>query len=183
MANFLSLPAFASKDQIHVVVETPRHAQAKFKYEQDLGVFMLSRALTLGLAYPYDWGFVPSTKAPDGDPIDALILHNITTSPGVVLRCEPIGILDVLQTENRRSLRNDRLMVVPMQSSHPDARHVRELPASLRHQAEEFFTAATAGTGKTLKFLGWRGPRAAFAAIRRAQRAFERSAADRRPRS
>jgi inorganic pyrophosphatase len=177
MANLVALPALASRIDVHVVVETPRHAQAKFKYEPELGVFMLSRALTLGLSYPYDWGFVPSTTAPDGDPIDALVLHTITTSPGVVLRCRPIGILDVLQTQDRRSLRNDRLMVVPVKSRHTDARDVRDLPASLRHQAEEFFTAATAGTGKRLKFLGWRGPRAAMAAIRRAQHAYERSGA------
>lgn len=176
MTNLLSLPAFASKTDVHVVVETPRHAQAKFRYEPELGVFMLSRALTLGLSYSYDWGFVPSTKAPDGDPVDALALHQITTSPGVVLRCRPIGILDVLQIQDRRALRNDRLMVVPVKSRHPDVRDVRDLPASLRHQAEEFFTAATAGTGKRLKFLGWRGPTAALATIRRAQRTFERSA-------
>lgn len=175
MTDLLSLPAFASRTDVHVVVETPRHAQAKFKYEPELGVFMLSRALTLGLSYLYDWGFVPSTTAPDGDPIDALVLHTVTTSPGVVLRCRPIGILDVLQTQDRHSLRNDRLMVVPVKSRHPDARDVRDLPASLRHQAEEFFTAATAGTGKRLKFLGWRGPRAAVAAIKRAQHAYERS--------
>src|SRR5687768_14891682 len=75
MIDLLALPAFASRSGIHVVVETPRHAQAKFKYEPELGVFMLSRALTLGLSYPYAWGFVPSTTAPDGDPIDALVLH------------------------------------------------------------------------------------------------------------
>jgi inorganic pyrophosphatase len=173
MADLLRLPTFASKTDIHVVVETPRHAQAKFKYEPSLGIFMLSRALTLGLSYPYDWGFVPSTSAPDGDPIDALIMHNITTSPGVLLRCKPIGILDVQQSENGRSLRNDRLMVVPVKSRfQPGASDVRNLPPSLRHQAEEFFVAATAGTGKTLKFLGWRGPNAAMAAIRRAHKAF-----------
>jgi inorganic pyrophosphatase len=173
MADLLRLPTFASRTDIHVVVETPRHAQAKFKYEPSLGIFMLSRALTLGLSYPYDWGFVPSTSAPDGDPIDALVMHNVTTSPGVVLRCKPIGILDVQQSENGRSLRNDRLMVVPVKSSfQAGASDVRDLPSSLRHQAEEFFVAATAGTGKTLKFLGWRGPKAAMAAIRRAHKAF-----------
>lgn len=173
MADLLHLPTFASKTDIHVVVETPRHAQAKFKYEPKLGIFMLSRALTLGLSYPYDWGFVPSTSAPDGDPIDALVMHNVTTSPGVVLRCKPIGILDVQQSENSRSIRNDRLLVVPIRSSvQSGARDVRDLPSSLRHQAEEFFVAATAGTGKKLKFLGWRGPNAAMAAVRRAHKAF-----------
>jgi inorganic pyrophosphatase len=174
VTDFLSLPTFASNTDIHVVVETPRYAQAKFKYEPGLRVFMLSRALTLGLSYPYDSGFIPSTTAPDGDPIDALVLHNVTTNPGVVLRCRTIGILNVLQTENRHSLRNDRLMVAPARSSPQEgATDVRHLPASLRHQAEEFFTAATAGTGKKLKLLGMRGPRSALSAIRRAQRSFQ----------
>jgi inorganic pyrophosphatase len=155
-------------------VETPRHAQAKLKYDPKLGAFTLSRALTLGLTYPYDWGFVPSTAAPDGDPIDALVLHNVTTSPGVILRCKPIGILEVEQTEKRGRQRNDRLMMVPVKSTFQSGvRDVRDLPASLRHQAEEFFVAATEG-GKALKFLGWRGPRTAMAAIRRAQKAFTR---------
>jgi inorganic pyrophosphatase len=92
MPDFLSLPTFASPKEIHVVVETPRFARAKFKYEPKLGVFMLSRPLTLGLSYQFDWGFVPSTVAPDGDPIDALVLHNITTNPGMMLKCRPIGV-------------------------------------------------------------------------------------------
>jgi inorganic pyrophosphatase len=173
MVDYLKLPTFASNFDVHVVVETPRHAQAKFKYDPTLGVFMLSRALTLGLSYPYDWGFVPSTLAPDGDPLDVLVLHNVTTSPGVVLRCRPIGILDVAQTESRRSFRNDRVLAVPLKSRHPRASDVRDLPASLKHQAEEFFMAAVAGTGKRLKFLGWRGPLAALREIKRAQKAFE----------
>jgi inorganic pyrophosphatase len=65
-------------------------------------------------------------------------------------------------------------MAIPLKSRHSDASDVRQLPASLKRQAEEFFAAAVAGTGKTLKFLGWRGPRAALAAVRRAQKAFSR---------
>jgi inorganic pyrophosphatase len=173
MPDFLTLPTFASAKEIHVVVETPRFARAKFKYEPNLGVFMLSRPLTLGLSYPFDWGFVPSTVAPDGDPIDALVLNNVTTAPGMVLKCRPIGILDVAQTEHRKTIRNDRLMVVPGDAAAYDApSDLSDLPQSGRHQAEEFFSAAVAGTAKKLKFLGWRGPRAAWASIRRTQKAF-----------
>ena len=54
----------------------------KFKYDPDEGVMMLARPLPLGLTYPYDWGFVPSTRAADGDPLDAVILWNGTSYPG-----------------------------------------------------------------------------------------------------
>ena len=53
--------------------------------------------LMAGLAYPYDWGFIPSTEAEDGDPLDVLVIHDAQTYPGVVLRCKPIGILEVEQ--------------------------------------------------------------------------------------
>jgi inorganic pyrophosphatase len=172
MIDYLTIPTFASSRSIHVVVETPRNTQAKFKYEPTLRAFVLSRALTLGLSYPYDWGFVPSTLGPDGDPLDALVLHNVTTSPGVILRCRPIAVLKVLQSQNRKSFRNDRLMVVPQDLKMPAA--ISSLPASMRRQAEEFFEAAVFGTAKKLNFLGWGDAKAALASVRKAQKAFQR---------
>src|SRR4051794_680871 len=54
----------------HVVVETPRGAPYKLKLDPELAVLTLKRPLPLGFTWPYDFGFVPSTKAPDGDPVD-----------------------------------------------------------------------------------------------------------------
>src|SRR6187431_1276403 len=62
----------------------------------------MAKPLMAGLAYPYDWGFIPSTKAEDGDPLDVLILHDAKTYPGVVLRCKPIGILEVEQSSRAK---------------------------------------------------------------------------------
>ena len=70
----LKLPACNAKDDVHVVVETTRGSAAKLEYDPDLQVFTLSKALILGLTYPYDWGFIPSTKGEDGDPLDALVI-------------------------------------------------------------------------------------------------------------
>ena len=65
-----------------------------------------------GLSYPYDWGFIPSTKANDGDPLDVLIIHDAQTFPGVVLRCRPVGILEVEQQAGQEG-KNDRVFAVP----------------------------------------------------------------------
>src|SRR5262245_25454473 len=65
--NLLTLPAFASAHAIDVVVESPRGSTVKLKYEPTLEAFGLSRPLPEGLVYPYDSGFVPSTRASDGD--------------------------------------------------------------------------------------------------------------------
>ena len=85
MANMHKLPTWNSEGQLVCVVESPRGARAKFKYDPALKVFTLNRALILGIAYPYDWGFIPSTMAEDGDPLDVMIFHDVPTFPGVVM--------------------------------------------------------------------------------------------------
>jgi inorganic pyrophosphatase len=88
-------PTFNADGALHVVVETPRGSAVKFKYDPTLAAFTLSRPLTLGTVYPYDWGFVPSTRAGDGDPIDAMVLWDGTSFPGLVLPTRLIGLLRV----------------------------------------------------------------------------------------
>jgi inorganic pyrophosphatase len=72
MTNLLKLPTWADEEHVYAVVETPRDSTCKLDYEPQLRVFTLAKPLMAGLAYPYDWGFIPSTKAEDGDPLDVL---------------------------------------------------------------------------------------------------------------
>src|ERR1044072_5708288 len=95
MPDLSRLPAYTGEGDVHAVVETPRGSAAKLEFDPDLKVFTLSKALILGLTYPYDWGFIQSTKGEDGDPLDVLILHDAATAPGLVLKCKIIGVLEV----------------------------------------------------------------------------------------
>jgi inorganic pyrophosphatase len=79
MPNLLKLPTWAEDEAIHIVVETPRGVRAKLTYDPELKTFALSKSLMLGLSYRYDWGFIPSTRADDGDPLDALVIHDAAT--------------------------------------------------------------------------------------------------------
>jgi inorganic pyrophosphatase len=166
MSDLQSLPAFGPGGMVHVVVEASRGMRAKCAYEPDHGVFAFSRPLPQGLAYPFDWGFIPSTKGQDGDPIDALVLHDASCPVGCLIRCWPLAVLRITQREAGKKARNDRFLLRPAtdpaKQKMPDARLKREL--------EQFFEAAVLGTGKKLTFEGWRGPRAALAAIRAAAR-------------
>src|SRR3954452_20399485 len=113
MTNYLKLPTWADSGHVHAVVETPRGSRAKLEFDPKLGAFTLAKPLLAGLTYPYDWGFIPSTKAEDGDPLDVLIIHDAATYPGLVLTCKPIGVLEVLQSSKGKKERNDRVFVVP----------------------------------------------------------------------
>ena len=116
MPNLLKIPTWADEGHVYAVVETPRGSTCKLDFDPDLRVFTLAKPLMAGLTYPYDWGFIPSTKAEDGDPLDVLVIHDAQTYPGVVLRCRPIGILELEQTSKGKRERNDRVFAVPDRS-------------------------------------------------------------------
>lgn len=156
MADFLRLKAFGPSE----CVETPRGARAKFKLDTQSGTFQYSRPLALGLSYPFDWGFIPSTCGDDGDPLDGIVLHDTTSYPGVVIACNPLGVLQVAQTEDGATKRNDRYIFKPANSPLKDV-DVDELPKKIKNELE-FFRAAVLGTGKSLEYLGWHSAHAAL---------------------
>jgi inorganic pyrophosphatase len=143
----------------HVVVETPRHARVKLKYDETLDGFVWSRPLTLGVQYPYDFGFFPRTQAEDGDPLDALVYTEQPSYPGVIVPARVIGALRVEQRrKGTRVKRNDRVVVVPVdEKRRSDIADVRELPARVLEELEEFFRASIVLTGKVVRYRGWAG--------------------------
>jgi inorganic pyrophosphatase len=160
MSDLQKLPVRNKKGDVHVVVETPRGSAAKLEFDPELQAFTLSKSLILGLSYPYDWGFVPSTKGEDGDPIDVLVLHDAATSPGLVLKCKVIGVLEVIQKNGKKKIRNDRLIAVPRDSHREKAEDdARDLSKQIRQEIEKFFVATDELEDKELQFLGWKGPK------------------------
>jgi len=172
MTDLLTLPAFADDHAVNLVVESPRGSTSKLKYDPAHRVMTLSRPLVLGLRYPYDWGFVPSTRGPDGDPLDAFVMWEGSTYPGVVLACRPIGVLYVEQTssDTRARERNDRLAVLPVHAPRMDGlKSVFDFHERVRAELERFFLEAVAFQGKDLKLLGWGGPGDAVSLVRASQ--------------
>ena len=87
------------------------------------------------------------------------MIHDAQTYPGVVLRCRPVGILEVEQESQGKKERNDRVFAVPDRSPlETDLQDIRHLPARAREELEQFFRATNALEDKKLEFLGWRGP-------------------------
>jgi inorganic pyrophosphatase len=165
--DLTTIPTFAEGHTFHVVVESPRGSPVKLKYEARWQTMSISRPLALGLTYPCDWGFVPSTKGPDGDPVDAFVYWDTPTFPGVVLTCRAAGILRIEQNhagDATHRIRNDRLLAVPLASRREASlTSVDELSARVRDELANFAVASTAFEGKNVTILGWDGPAAALA--------------------
>src|SRR6202043_965268 len=115
MANPFRLKPFDSSDKrlLRVVIETPKGSRNKFAFNPDDQIFELKKVLPAGMAFPYDFGFVPSTKADDGDPVDVLVLMDEPAFPGCVLKCRPIGVIEgeqIMKANKKDKERNDRII-------------------------------------------------------------------------
>ena len=142
---------------LRMVVEVPRGSEVKLKYDEHTDTFMWSRTLTLGVRYPYDFGFLPQTLAGDGDAMDALVFAEASSYPGVVVPGRAIGTLRVEQLRTGQPVkRNDRVLVVPVNDHRGDVlQDIDQVSARVREELEAFFTASLALTGKRVRFCGW----------------------------
>jgi inorganic pyrophosphatase len=111
----------------------------------------------------------------DGDPLDAMVIHGAVTTPGLVLRCKLIGVLQTLQKTKHERIRNDRVIAVPENSHRECELHgVSDLPPELKQELEKFFVATDELEAKTLRFLGWQGPVQAKKLVRRCEKVFKK---------
>ncbi len=167
MRDLHRLKTFAGEDVFHAVVESPRGSVVKLKYSPELGAMSISRPLVLGVTYPCDWGFIPSTEGPDGDPVDVAIWWDVTTYPGVVIPCRALAVVRVEQNraEGADRIRNDRVLAVPIA-----ARREVTLTGRVRQEIEQFFLTATVLEHKEPRILGWDDGEAAVELIRSSAR-------------
>jgi len=142
-------------EQITVIVETPKGSGHKYDYEPELNCFKLKKVLPAGLIFPFDFGFIPGTKGGDGDPLDVIVISEITTFPGCCMDCRVIGAIKVNQTErNGSTMRNDRYFVVPEVSTlFKDIRSLVQLPDEIVNQLESFFKNYNEQAGKKFEVL------------------------------
>jgi inorganic pyrophosphatase len=159
------IKTWSQEQELHVVVESPRNSSLKFKYEPKFCGFTVSRAFPLGVTYPFDWGFIPGTCDEDGDPVDALIVHDVATYPGIILPCRVLGMLAVEQKDGGEHKRecNNRIIAMPTWHDRFDEfKSADDLPQQLRQEIEQFFLNTTLFTAKKLTLKGWKSPIAAI---------------------
>jgi inorganic pyrophosphatase len=149
-------------DSVQVVIETPKGARNKYKFDPDLRSYKLSRVLPDGMVFPYDFGFIPSTEAEDGDPIDVLLLMDAPAFPGCVIESRLIGVIEGEQSEEGQTKRNDRLVAVANENhSHTDVKDIADInPKRIQELGEFFVNYHKLGRAK-FKVLGTKGPKEA----------------------
>jgi inorganic pyrophosphatase len=175
LADPSSLSSWGKDDSIRVVIETPKGSRNKYALDSEDKVFVLKKVLPVGMEFPYDFGFVPSTKADDGDPVDVLVLMDEPAFTGCVLKCRIIGIIEGEQGNKKKKERNDRVVAVENDNhSWADVKHIDDLGQQFREELEEFFVNYHELSGEHYRIIGVRGPAAARKYITKGQRVVSR---------
>jgi inorganic pyrophosphatase len=165
------------RDTIQVIIETPKGSRNKYSFDPDQRIFALKKVLPAGMEFPYDFGFIPSTKAEDGDPVDVLVLMDEPAFPGCLLKCRLIGIIEGEQGDKNEKIRNDRVVAIESDNhSWADIDHIDDLGKAFVKELEEFFVNYHELKGKKYRVLDVRGPKEARKRIDDGIRAVKRKA-------
>lgn len=177
--SFNQIPAGKSlPDDFYVVIEIPA-AAAPIKYEIDkeLDALMVDRFMAAPMFYPANYGFIPKTLAPDGDPLDVLVVTPYPLVPGCVIRARTVGVLDMSDEAGSDA----KLIALPhakLTQLYNDVHEINDLPSLLLDQIQHFFeNYKTLEPGKWVKVEGWRNAQTARDAIIAAAKAYNETSA------
>jgi inorganic pyrophosphatase len=163
-----ALPLHGDDGEWLAVIDTVRGSVNKLKYDESLRAFRLQHVLPPGLAFPFDFGFLPSTRGEDGDPLDVVVLMDEPVAPGVVVPCRIVGVIRATQARppSGGRERNDRFVAVAVQSHRWAAcRELEDVPAALLDAFERFCIEYDARRGIDFRPEGREGARRARALV------------------
>ena len=173
LADPTKLKPIDKKDHLlQVIIETPAGSRNKFAFDPEQGIFALKKVLPAGMVFPYDFGFLPKTLAPDGDPIDVLLLMDEPAFPSIAVKARLIGVIEGEQLDGKKKIRNDRLVAVAdANHMYANVRRMKDLPKKWVDELEVFFVNYHNLEGKKYRLLGVKGEETALQLIKQAQRA------------
>jgi inorganic pyrophosphatase len=159
-----------SEDPLICIIEIPKGSRNKYEYDPDLGGIKLDRFVSASVVYPTDYGYVPQTLAPDGDPLDVLVCVSEPTFPGCIVPTKVVGLFKMADEKGP----DDHVVCVPV--SDPgwnSVEDVNDLPPLLRAEIGHFFTVyKDLDRGRYSEVGGWDDRAAALQTIQRARDEF-----------
>ncbi|NKB47501.1 MAG: inorganic diphosphatase [Legionellales bacterium] len=149
-------------NDINVVIEIPAHSgPVKYEVDKASGSLMVDRFMATAMYYPANYGFIPNTLAEDNDPVDVLVLTPVPLINNSVIRCRPVGMLQMTDESGPDS----KILAVPitkLSQLYAQVQSPDDLPTDLLHSIEHFFTHyKDLETDKWVKIGGWQSSEAA----------------------
>ena len=122
--------------KVDVVIEAPRGSRNKYEWDAERRVMRLDRRIPGAVAFPADYGFVPDTRGVDGDPVDALVLLEEPTFPGIWVTARPVGVCWI----DAEKYHEPKLICAPVgDPSYGTVHDITEVPQHVIDEIKQFF--------------------------------------------
>ncbi len=143
-------------DDADVIIESPTHGEpVKYEVDKDTGAMFVDRFLSTAMRYPCNYGYIPETLSADGDPVDALVLTPRPLISDSVIRCRPVGVLEMEDEAGDDA----KLIAVPIDNFTSQYRHIasfRDINRVTLDQISHFFEHYKGlEPAKWVKLKGW----------------------------
>ncbi len=157
-------------DPLICMVEIPMGSRNKYEYDESLKAIKFDRFVSASVVYPTDYGFIPDTRAPDGDELDVLVCVSEPTFPGCLVPVRPVGLFHMTDEKGN----DDKIVCVPVSDPRWNVhRELEDLPQHLRDEIFHFFTVyKDLDPDRVSEPQGWSGRQAALNEIADAQERF-----------
>ena len=157
--SYSNIPAGKdAPNDIYVIIEIPANAAPiKYEIDKDSDALFVDRFMGTAMFYPANYGYVPNTLSLDGDPLDVLVVTPYPVEPGSVIRCRPVGKLN-MEDDGGVDLRWSAIIKKKITPLYKNVQENTDLPELLIKQVEHFFAHyKDLEPGKLVKLSGWSG--------------------------
>jgi inorganic pyrophosphatase len=155
-------------------IEIPMGSKVKYELDKQTGLLRVDRVLYSAVHYPANYGFVPRTYCPDGDPLDVLVLGQEAVVPQVLLRARAIGVMGMRDDKGQ----DDKIIAVHIDDpEYADLKDIQELAPHRLRELQRFFLDYKILEGKRVEVEKPLGVKEAHAILREAIQMYVREEA------
>lgn len=121
---------------VNGIIEIPKGSRAKYEIDKDSGLIKLDRVIYASMYFPLNYGFIPQTLGDDGDPLDIVVLTQVSVVPLCLIPSRVIGVMRMID----RGQEDDKIIAVALQdASVANFNQVDQLPEHLKVELKHFF--------------------------------------------
>lgn len=121
---------------VNGIIEIPMNSRAKYELDKESGLLILDRVIFSSMFYPANYGFIPQTYCDDHDPLDILVLTQITIDPLCIVPSKVIGAMQMLDQGEK----DDKIIAVACQDmSVNHINDISDLPDHFILELQNFF--------------------------------------------
>lgn len=121
---------------VHAFIEIPLGSKNKYELDKQTGRIRLDRVLYAAMIYPAEYGIIEDTLAPDGDPLDILVICSDPTFPGCIV---PARVLGYLSMVDNGKLDYKLISVVDGDPRYADVQELSDLSPFVLKEISNFF--------------------------------------------